>query len=147
MDIHDLLREEKAVILEDAWRSVLMLTHYQRDGEAATRERLEALHDHVAKAIRRRDLSDLLDYAERIAKQRFEAGFDLGEVQTAFFMLEEAIWRRALARLPPEALPEGLGLVATAVGRGKDALGRVYLSLASRARVPSLDLARLFKGT
>jgi len=146
MDIHDLLREEKPVILEDAWRSVVRLTHYERDGEEATRQRLETLYDRVASAIYMRDLSDLLDYAERIARQRFDSGFDLCEIQTAFFMLEEAIWRRALVRIPAGDLAESLGLVATAIGRGKDALGRVYVSLASHAQAPSLDLTCLFKG-
>ncbi len=147
MDIHELLAEERTLIVQDAWRSVVMLTHYERDGKEVTRERLEVLFDHVARAIRMRDLCELLDHAERIAKQRFEAGFDLCEVQTAFFMLEDAIVRRALARIPPAELAEALGLVGTAIRRGKDAFARAYISLANRARAPSLDLSDLFKGS
>jgi hypothetical protein len=147
MDIHQLLEEEKALIVEDAWRSVVLLTHYQRDGKEATRQRLEALFDHVARAIRKRDLGELLDYAERIAKRRFDASFELSEVQTAFFMLEEAIGRQALARIPPAELAEALGLVGTAIRRGKDAFARAFISLANRERAPSLDLSDLFKGT
>jgi hypothetical protein len=146
MDIHELLHEERAIIVEDAWRTVVSLTHYERDGKEATRQRLEALYDHVARAIRARDLGELLDYAERIARQRFEAGFDLSEVQSAFFTLEQAIGRRALARIPPSDLAEGLGLVGTAIRRGKDAFTRAYISLANRKRAPSLDLSDLFKG-
>jgi hypothetical protein len=145
MDVHELLSAERESIVEDAWRSVVMLTHYQRDGEAATRERLELLYDQLVTALRRRDLCGLLDHAERIAKQRYDAGFDLREVQTAFFMLEEAISERAMAQLPAEALGEALGLVGTALRRGKEALARAYLSLATRARAPSLDLSALFK--
>ncbi len=147
MDIHELLAEDRTPIVEDAWRSVVLLTHYERDGKEATRERLEALYDHVARAIRARDLGELLDYAERIAKRRFDASFELYEVQTAFFMLEEAIGRRALARLDPAELAEALGLVGTAIRRGKDAFARAFISLANRARAPSLDLSDLFKGT
>lgn len=145
MDIHDLLAEERTLIVQDAWRSIVRLTHYQRDGKEATRQRLEMLFDHVARAIRVRDLGELLDYSERIARQRFDAGFDLSEVQTAFFLLEDAIGRRALARIPPSDLAEALGLVGTAIRRGKDAFARAYISLANRARAPSLDLSDLFK--
>ncbi len=147
MDIHELLAEERTVIVQDASRSVGMLTHYGRDGGETTRQRVEVLFDHVARAIRVRDLGELLDYAERIAKRRLEASFELCEVQTAFFMLEAAIWRRALARIPPGELAEALGLVSTAIRRGKDAFGRAYVSHANRARAPSLDLSDLFKGT
>lgn len=146
MDIHDLLAGERTLIVEEAWRSCVRLTHYRRDGDEVTRQRLEMLIDHVARAIRMRDLGELLDYSERIAKQRFDAGFDLSEVQTAFFMLEDAIGRRALVRIPPADLAEALGLVGTAIRRGMDAFARGYISLANRARAPSLDLSDLFKG-
>ena len=146
MDLDELLAEERTLIVQDAWRSVAMLKHYERDGKEATRERVEALFDHVAEAIRMRDLCELLDYAEHIAKERFDANFELSEVQTAFFMLEEAIWRRVLARIPPAGLAEALGLVGTAIRRGKDAFARAYVSLANQSRAPSLDLSDLFKG-
>jgi radical SAM protein with 4Fe4S-binding SPASM domain len=146
MDIHELLAEEREAIVDEAWRSVVKLTHYERDGKEATRQRTEVLFDHVAHAIRVRDLGDLLDYAERIAKQRFDAGFEMCEVQNAFYMVEDAIARRALARLPPAALAEALGLVGTAIRRGKDQFARAYISLANRKRAPSLDLSDLFKG-
>lgn len=146
MDLDELLAEERTLIVQDAWRSVAMLKHYERDGKEATRERVEALFDHVAEAVRMRDLCELLDYAEHIAKERFDANFELSEVQTAFFMLEEAIWRRVLARIPPAGLAEALGLVGTAIRRGKDAFARAYVSLANQSRAPSLDLSDLFKG-
>lgn len=145
MDLDELLAEERTLIVQDAWRSVAMLKHYERDGKEATRERVEALFDHVAEAVRMRDLCELLDYAEHIAKERFDANFELSEVQTAFFMLEEAIWRRVLARIPPAGLAEALGLVGTAIRRGKDAFARAYVSLANQSRAPSLDLSDLFK--
>lgn len=145
MDLDELLAEERTVIVQDAWRSVAMLKHYERDGREATRERIEALFDRVAEAIRQRDLCELLDHAERIAKERFDAKFEMYEVQTAFFMLEEAIWRRVLERMPAAELAEALGLVGTAIRRGKDAFARAYISLANRSRAPSLDLSELFK--
>jgi hypothetical protein len=86
-------------------------------------------------------------HATHVARKRFESGVDLADVQTAFNVLEEAIWAHALRELPREELAQALGLVATALGLGKDALGRAYVALASRGAVPSLDLGELFKGT
>lgn len=160
MRIDDLLRDEKAGIIEDTWRAVERLgdtetpsgcaperlTHYERDGEHVTRSRLEALYGRLADAVRTRDLGELLSHTASIAKQRFHAGFDLAEVQTLFFMLEQAIWRRALRRLAPGELAVALGLVSTALGHARDALGREFVSLATHARTPSLDMSRLFHG-
>ncbi|HTP30124.1 MAG TPA: hypothetical protein VMK12_31265, partial [Anaeromyxobacteraceae bacterium] len=121
-------------------------THYERDGEQVTRSRLEALYDKLAEAVCSRDLTELGQYAGHIGLERFKAGFDLSEVQSAFNMIEEAIWRRALERLPPGELPEGLGLVVTALAHGKNALGRAFVSMASQTPTPTLDLRSLFKG-
>ncbi len=147
MNIEDLLRDDEPAILDEAWRAIARLEHYQRDGERATRRRLEALHRLVIDAVHTCDLNELLAHAGRIAQERFEAGFALSELQTAFSMLEEAIWRHAVARLPPSELAWGLGLVGTALAHGKDALGRAFVSLAPRAHAPSIDLTALFKGT
>jgi len=159
MKIDDLLRDEKSGIVEDTWRAVerlgfpeeadgcaaARLTHYEHDGEHVTRSRLEALYDRMADAVRTRDLTELLSHTASIARQRFEAGFDLSEVQTIFFMLEQAIWRRVLHRLPPCELAVALGLVSTALGHARDALGREFVSLATHGRAPSLDMSRLFR--
>jgi hypothetical protein len=67
-------------------------------------------------------------------------------VQSAFNSLEEVVWARMLAELPPAELAEALGLVSTVLGAGKDALARRYVSLAARTHAPSLDLSALFTG-
>ena len=82
--------------------------------------------------------------ASRIATERFEEGFDIGEVQAAFNALEQSIWRRVVAETPPEDLAEATGLVGTVLGYGKDVLARTYVSLASQRHVRSLDLSALF---
>ena len=89
----------------------------------------------------------MIAHAETIARERFEAGFDLSEVQTAFNVLEEAIWVRVLKNLPPNELAEALGLISTVLGGGKDALARSYVTLASKTKSPSLNLQSLFAGT
>ena len=59
-------------------------------------------------------------------------------------MLEDAISRRALAKLPAGELAWGLGLVGTALAHARDELGRTFVSLAPAARPGSLNLTALF---
>ena len=68
-------------------------------------------------------------------------------MQTGFNALEAATWSRILTGLEPTQLAEALGLVSTVFGAAKDALGRRYVSLATKTRAPSLDLRALFAGT
>ena len=89
----------------------------------------------------------MIGYAEQIARERFDNGFDIGEVQTAFNVLEESMWRRLAGVTPPSEIVESLGLLSTVLGVGKDAFARTYVSLASKQHVPSLDLRAMFDGT
>lgn len=121
--------------------------HYESAGSEAVRDRLEVLYDHLLQALEQRDLGAMLAYAEHVAEERFNAGYDLAEVQTAFNALEEATWSCIFAELEPAQLAEALGLVSTILGAAKDALARKYVSLATNAHAPSLDLQALFAGT
>jgi hypothetical protein len=141
--------------LEDARTSIVELaaesighgmTHYQAAGPDETRRRLETLYDQLLQAVSSRDLSGIVEYAHRLAAERFNSGYDLTEVQGAFNALEEAAWEHLCATLRPEQLELALGLVSTVLGAAKDALAREYVSLASRTHVPSLDLSALFTG-
>jgi hypothetical protein len=108
---------------------------------------LKALYALSARAVKEKNLGPMIAHAETIARERFEAGFDLSEVQTAFNVLEEAIWMHILKNLPPDELAEALGLVSTVLGAGKDMLARTYVTLASKTKAPSLNLHSLFGGT
>ena len=149
MDLNLMLHARKAQILAEAVRSVdrARLEHYERAGDAVVRQRLGDLLGLVMDALRNRDLGPVLAHADAVAVQRFEAGVDLSEVQAAFNVLEEILWRRILEELPAEAQAEALGLVATVLGAGKDRLARTYVSLATRTRAPSLDPQALFAGS
>lgn len=142
------LAEHRVSILEEATAAVSAAggRHYEATGADEVRWRLEALFDLVAGAAETRKLTDLLAYARELAAARFRAGYDLGETQSALNALEAATWRCALAHVPPERLPETLGVVGTVLGAAKDALAREYVSLAARTHVPSLDLRELFAG-
>ena len=119
----------------------------QPRSEPLTRQRLGDLHDLVVAAIRDRDLTGVVSYAHEVAVERFNAGFDISEVQTAFNSLEEAMWRRLVADEPHAELAQAIGLLSTVLGAGKDSLARTYVSLAGHRHVSSLDLTALFRGT
>ncbi len=147
--LDELLSESEQEVLEDAYAALQRsrASHYEAAGEELTRQRLTDLFRLVVAAIRSRDLGSVGATAEQIATERFHQGFDIGEVQTAFNALEEAMWRRVVAEEPGTDLAEAIGLLSTVLGFGKDALARRYVSLASNRHVASLDLSALFAGT
>lgn len=148
MEVTEVLTNEGDAILDNAARALERsnLRHYAEAGPAASRERLGQLLTLVATCIRRRDLVPMIDHASHVANERFAAGFDIREVQTAFNVLEEAIWERVVDAIPPRDLANAIGMVGTVLGTGKDTLARTYVSLASKQHVPSLDLTALFRG-
>jgi hypothetical protein len=121
--------------------------HYESVAASEVEERLEMLFDQLVDAVSTRDLGSILEYARTVARERFDAGYDLSEVQGAFNALEAATWTRMIADVEADDLAESLGLVSTVFGAAKDALGREYVSCATRTQAPSLDLTVLFKGT
>jgi hypothetical protein len=149
MDVALLLDKARAEVLDEAFAALESshIAHYEAAGEPLTRQRLSDLYDLVVAAIRERDLSQITAYSHQVAEERFHAGFDISEVQTAFNCLEEAMWRRLVKDEPQSELAEAIGLLSTVLGAGKDALARTYVSLAGHRHVTSLDLSALFRGT
>lgn len=148
-DTSEFLHQQHSEIVGAAEAALARLgvPHYQAADQGEVHHRIEVLFDHVADSLSSHDLGPLVSYAESVAEERFNGGYDLIEVQTAFNVLEESIWARAVATLEPGQLAETLGLVSTALGCGKDALARKYVSLATRTHAPSLDLRALFRGS
>jgi hypothetical protein len=149
VDALELLSGEREGLLDEALGALsrARAPGYREAGLETSRERLGDLLDATARSLATMDLSAAVTHAERVAGERFEAGFELGEIQTAYNVLEEVLWRRLSARVPPGDLGRALGLVSTVLGSGKDAVARTYVRLASRSETPSLDLRALFRGT
>jgi len=148
MNLDALLLESEQGVLDEAYSALHRrhVTHYEQAGETFTRQSLADLFGLVLTTVRSRDLAMMSAYAEGLAVERFNDGYDISEVQMAFNSLEEALWRRVVSAEPPDDLAEAIGLLTTVLGYGKDALARKYLSLASKRHVPSLDLSALFAG-
>lgn len=149
VSLETILQESREAILDEAVESVRRahLEHYDHAGPELIRERLDTLLGIVIEAVLKRNLEAIVSHARAVAVERFEAGVDLYQVQTAFNVLEEVLWYRILKALPPGEQAEALGLVGTVLGNGKDVLARKYVSLATQTQTPSLNLQALFSGS
>jgi hypothetical protein len=148
MTLHDLLHTHSKHIINEAVASLerSRLSNYEKTGHEHTHHRMMALYVLTTKAIQERNIGPMIAHADTIAEERFKAGFDLSEVQTAFNVLEEILWRYIIKEMSPAEQAHALGLVGTVLGAGKDALAREYVSLASKTKAPSLNLQSLFAG-
>ena len=137
-----------AAIVDAACRALdrSHLAHYEDVGADERRRRVQSLFEVMIVSLDQRDLAPVQRYAEAIARERFDGGFDVSEVQTAFNVLEEVTWRHVVTSTAPAGLAEAIGAVATVLGAGKDSLARTYVALATKRHVPSLDLTALFRG-
>jgi hypothetical protein len=147
-DVLEVLTQEKGAILDSSVEAVERsnLRHYTDAGNETVRGYLETLFDLTTSCIDARNLVPMIEHADRIAHHRFEAGFDIHEVQTAFNVLEETIWAHVIEAIAPRDLAQAIGLVSTVLGAGRDTLARTYVELASKQHVQSLDLSALFRG-
>lgn len=148
MNLYQLLHDHADELVAGACAAMgrAHLSSYEKSGAPATHQRVKALFVLTTRAVKERNLGPMIAHAETVARERYEAGFDLSEIQTAFNVLEEAIWLKILREMPGDQLGEALGLVSTALGAGKDTLARTYVELASKSRVTSLNLQSLFTG-
>jgi len=149
MDLVGVLGAAQGEVLQEASASLERshLKHYELAGPEGSRQRLSDLFELVLECLGQRQLAPMSEYAQTVAQERFSAGFDISEVQTAFNVLEEAIWTVVVPRIPAEELAQATGLIGTVLGAGKDSLARAWVSLATSRHVPSLDLTALFQGT
>lgn len=146
MDLVRLLKDKQTEIVTEAGEMVQRsrLLRYTEAGPAEATERLNRLYNLMLSSLETRNLVPVMDYMTQVAAERFEAGYDLREVQTVINVLEETIWKVVVESVSPEQLAESLGLVSTVLGAAKDSLARAYVSLATRAKAPSLDLSAVF---
>lgn len=123
------------------------LKHYSTDQAAVNTLRVRRLVNLTSECIKTNTLVPMIEYAKNVARERFEQGFPLQEVQASFNVVEEIIWKYITSEMPPADYPQAFGLASTILGAGKEALAVEYVSLASESHMPSLDLSQLFKGT
>ena len=143
------LRSERQAILDSAVVALKRAhaRHYEAEAQGEVHRRLADLYDEVDAAFTDHDLTGIVEFARELARRRYATGYDLSEVQTAFNVLEEAIWLRAFATLPPAEFAPVITRASTILGAAKDALAREYVTLATHGHAPALDLPALFAGS
>jgi hypothetical protein len=148
MKLQEILVNNQTDIINDAFYSLQRshLKHYDSSRADENWQRLAKLFDLTLNGVKTRSLVDMVTYSEKIAKERYESGFDLHEVHSAYNVLEETIWKAIIKEIDSADLAESLGLISTVLGTGKEALALAYVSLASKQKVKSLNLTQLFKG-
>ena len=148
MKLHEILVNNQTDIINEAFTSLQRshLKHYDTSRADENWQRLAKLFDLTLNGIKTKSLVDMVNYSEKVAKERYEAGFDLHEVHTAYNVLEEAFWKCIIKEVESTELAESLGLIGTVLGTGKESLAIAYVSLASKQKVKSLNLTQLFKG-
>jgi hypothetical protein len=94
MALVKLLETNSEKIITDAYKSVCKdkLKGYSKAGQEPTKEKLTDLFKKVLQCVKKKEMIPMLNYTEKIAKERFASGYDLFEVQTAINSLEVAIW-------------------------------------------------------
>jgi len=148
MKLHEILVNNQTDIINEAFTSLQRshLKHYDTSRADENWQRLAKLFDLTLNGVKTKSLVDMVMYSEKIAKERYESGFDLHEVHSAYNALEETIWKAIIKEIDSADLAESLGLISTVLGTGKEALALAYVSLASKQKVKSLNLTQLFKG-
>lgn len=149
MNITTLLVTQREKILDSATDALnnARLKHYQNSTERDNRQRLSYLFDLALESMEKRDLGPIVTYAQNLARERFNSGFEISEVLSAINVLEEAIWQEIIKDSDAADYPESFGITSTILGAAKQALATEYVSLASHEHVETMDLTSLFQGT
>jgi methylmalonyl-CoA decarboxylase len=98
------------------------------------RRDLRQLFRLVLRCVRADRAEPITRPAEQIAAHCYATGIDLTEVQGAFTVLAEVLWRQLAGAMAGEQLVQALGLLNAIAGAGKDAMARTYVALAIRDR-------------
>ena len=142
MNLVELLRERADGLVDGAVAELhqARLAHYEAEGIDTTRLRLSKLLSRTLSCLEDHRAEPIVDWADQVGRERFEAGYDLLEVQTAINVLEEALWKRILSSVGPENIAHSLGLVNAIFGMAKDNLARTYVSLATSRETHPLNI-------
>ena len=150
MDLAELLQRWADDLVSDALAELRQarLKHYEANSESVLHDRVATFFERATECVRNCRADPIVDYTAQIARERYNCGYDLYEVQTAINVLEEALWRRILNSLEPGDLAHALGLVNAIFGIAKDVLAQTYVSLVeqqqpARVRVESAPGDRL----
>jgi len=143
-----LLKEKDNEVIVEAMEAIKRshLRHNGAERLEKTQQLLKKLYALSLQSVEEKNVAPMIEYIQKIPRERFSHGYDIYEVQSAINILEEIIWNQILSKLRPIAYADALGLISTVFGIGKDTLARTYVSLASKKLTPYVDYKMLFEG-
>ena len=95
---------------------------------------MEHLFELIQRCVHEGHCEPIIGPSQRMAADHFANGIEIAEVQAAFTVLENVLWRQlADALSDDDQRLETLRLINVILGAGRDALARTYVSLASHA--------------
>jgi len=129
--LDNILQDWAETLVEQACGALgeVRLPHYTLEREEEIRKRLAKLLQQTLRSLKDEDATPLVSYIERVANERFSAGYDLFEVQTSINILEEVLWKRTLSSMEPDEVAGSLGKLNTIFSLAKDTLAQRYVSL------------------
>lgn len=111
------------------------MKHYDADSPEQLRKKLTMLYHLTERGVKEKNVFPMVSYVEKMAEERFSAGYDLQEVQTAINVLEEFFWQQIIDDLPAGAQADALRIISSILGGAKDALARKYVALNRAVKV------------
>ena len=107
---------------------------HQSPGPDGRRRDARQLFRLVVRCVRAGRAEPIIRPSEQIAAHCYAAGLELTEIQEAFNVLAEVLWRHLVGALDGEQLVQALTLLNAIAGAGKDAMARTYVALATGDR-------------
>jgi len=103
---------------------------------AERRQDMEHLFELIQRCVHEGHCEPIIGPSQQMAADRFAAGIEIAEIQAAFTVLEDVLWRHLADAVSGDQRLETLRLVSVILGAGRDALARTYVSLASHPGDP-----------
>jgi len=101
---------------------------------AERRRDMEHLFELIQRCVHEGHCEPIIGPSQRMAADHFADGIEIAEIQVAFTVLENVLWRHLADALSgDDQRLETLRLISVILGAGRDALARIYVSLASHA--------------
>jgi methylmalonyl-CoA decarboxylase len=103
---------------------------------AVRRQDMEHLFELIQRCVHEGHCEPIIGPSQQMAADHFAAGIEIAEIQVAFTVLEDVLWRHLADAVSGDQRLETLRFVNVILGAGRDALARTYVSLASHAGDP-----------
>ncbi len=97
---------------------------------------MQHLFELIQRCVHEGHCEPIIGPSQQMAADGFAAGIEIAEIQAAFTVLEDVLWRHLADAISGDQRLETVRLVNVILGAGRDALARTYVSLASHLGDP-----------